>query len=393
MPESPVQMKILVVDDEPDLELLIRQKFRRRIRSQELEFVFAGDGFEALERLDEVAGVDIVLTDINMPRMDGLTLLNRLREVERDLKVVIVSAYGDLENIRTAMNRGAFDFITKPINFDDLEVTIQKTHGELQMLRKAFGLQQQLSAIQRELEIASQIQLSTLPSTFPAFPARKEFDIYATMIPAQEVGGDFYDFFLIDDRRLGFTLGDVSGKGIGAALFMAISRTMLRATGLQGLDVDACITHLNRVLYPETMPRMFVTLVYGILDTETGEVTYCSAGHDTPILLRKTGEVSSLERTGGLGLCLKAGFQYTSRKVRLDPGDMLFLFSDGVTEAVDDERERYSESRLAACLGRADGGGPAEVVRDVLRAVTDFSGGIDQSDDITMLALQYRGIA
>lgn len=389
MDNQPV--RILVVDDEPDLELLIRQKFRKKIRSEEISFLFAGDGFEALETLKNGAEVDIVLTDINMPRMDGLSLLSRIQDLDRLLKVVIVSAYGDMDNIRTAMNRGAFDFITKPINFDDLEITIAKTHLELEQLRKASHLQQKLSALHRELEIASKIQLSSLPSKFPAFPDRSDLDLYAMMIPAQEVGGDFYDFFLVDDDRLAFLLGDVSGKGIGAALFMAITRTMIRATGLQGLSPADCLCHVNRVLFPETMPRMFVTAIYGILDTRTGEATFCSAGHHAPLIVRKNGTVQPAERAGGLGLCLIPEFGYTQGTIQMEKGDRILLYTDGVTEAINNLGEQFDDTRLIECLNDTRDEGPAEMIRDVLRSVMAFSGGLTQADDITMLALQYNG--
>ncbi|MFQ5569691.1 MAG: PP2C family protein-serine/threonine phosphatase [Rhodothermales bacterium] len=383
--------KILVVDDEPDLELLIRQKFRKRIRRGDLEFVFAGDGVEALEHLRGDEEIDIVLTDINMPRMDGLTLLDKIGGLERLVKVVIVSAYGDMENIRTAMNRGAFDFLTKPIDFVDLETTVDKTRDELEALKQSVALQRQLTALQQELDIAARIQLSTLPSTFPAFPDRSDFDLHATMRPAREVGGDFYDFFLVDADRLGFVLGDVSGKGVGAALFMAVTRTILRATALQGLPAQACVRHVNRVLYPESLPHMFVTLVYGILHTLTGEVFYCNAGHTLPYVIRRGAGVTPLAGTGGVGLCLLKDFDYRAGSLTLQPGDTLLLYSDGVTDAVNDRRDQFTDERLRHRLLRMNGSAPAELVRDVLHALDTFSGGVAQPDDVTMLALQYHG--
>ncbi len=383
-------LTILVVDDEPDLELLIRQRFRRAIRSGHYHFLFARDGIEALARLAEDRHVDLVLSDINMPHMDGLRLLAEIAALERLLKVVIVSAYGDMSNIRTAMNRGAFDFVTKPIDFVDLEATIDKARRELNAVRSAFSSREELTAIQRELEIASRIQLSSLPTTFPAFPDRNEFDIYATMIPAREVGGDFYDFFLIDDDRLGFSLGDVSGKGIGAAFFMAVTQTMLRATALQGLPPEVCVTHVNRVLYPVSTSNMFVTLVYGVLDLTSGALDYVAAGHQPPYLLRG-GSVMELERTGGIGLCLVSDFAFEARRARLERGDSLVLFTDGVTEAKDAARDLFSERRLTDCLGRSNGATAAEQVRDVLRAVDAFTDGAVQADDITLLSLTYMG--
>ncbi len=381
-------VRVLLVDDEPDLELLVRQKFRKQIREGALEFAFAGDGVEALETLDADPAVEIVLTDLNMPRMDGLALLDRIGALDRLLKVVVVSAYGDMSNIRAAMNRGAFDFINKPIDFADLEVTLAKTHRELDALRSAVTLRAHLGALQRELEIAAQIQLSALPSRFPD---RTDLDLYATMIPAQEVGGDFYDFFLLDDDHLGFSIGDVAGKGVGAALFMAVTRTLLRATALGGMPPDECLRRVNAVLFPETLARLFVTLVYGILDTRTGEVRYSIAGHLPPFHLSAGGGAAPLPRTRGIGLCLLADFAYDTRAVTLAPGDALVLYTDGVTEATDAQRQQFSVERLHACLADATDESPGAVVRDLLRAIEAFSGGAPQADDITLLALRYHG--
>ncbi|HMB93718.1 MAG TPA: SpoIIE family protein phosphatase [Rhodothermales bacterium] len=385
--------RLLVVDDEPDLELLIRQKFRRRVRSGEIDFVFAGDGIEALAALEANPDIAVVLTDINMPRMDGLTLLDRIGDLDRLIKVVIVSAYGDMSNIRTAMNRGAFDFIIKPIDFVDLETTVDKTIREVEALQEATVLRTQLDSLQHELDLARQIQLSSLPSRFPAFPDRSDFDLHATMLPAREVGGDFYDFFLVDDDRLGFVLGDVSGKGMGAALFMAVTRTMVRATALRGLPVETCVRHVNRVLHPESLPRMFVTLIYGLLDTRTGAVTYCNAGHNLPYVVRASGEVALVPRTGGIGLCLASDFDYQPGTITLQPGDSLLLYTDGVTEAVDEHNEQFEEERLATCLHASNGEAAEPMIRHVLHTVEVFADGTAQADDLTLLALRYRGRA
>lgn len=386
-------INILVVDDEPDLELLIRQMFRRQIRDGAMSFSFAGDGVEALDLLKNGAETDIVLTDINMPRMDGLALLAAIRELHQPLKVIIVSAYGDMENIRTAMNRGAFDFITKPISFEDLTITIDKTHQDLLVHRNAAKVQRQLTAIQRELEIASKIQLSMLPSAFPAFPDRDEFDLHATMIPAQEVGGDLYDCFLLEDGRLGFLVGDVSGKGVGAALFMAITRTMVRATAQRGLGPGETLRAVNRALFPETMPHMFVTLVYGVLDPQTGDVTLCNAGHNHPFLVRHDGHVELLETPRALAVCLHRDFEYRDTHLQLAPGETLVLYSDGVTEARDAAGGQFGDDRLTRCLLESRAERPAEIIRDVLRRLQAFCGSVPLSDDVTLLLLQYIGLA
>src|SRR5579863_2075341 len=171
--------KILVVDDEPDLELLIKQRFRRKIRDGGFDFEFARNGEEALAKLTSDESIDIVMSDINMPVMDGLTLLLRLREMDRLLRTVVVSAYGDMQNIRIAMNRGAYDFLTKPIDFDDFEITLQKTIQEIEGVKAGHQARQRLEVIESELNVANRIQQSMLPRRFPPFPERRDFEIYA----------------------------------------------------------------------------------------------------------------------------------------------------------------------------------------------------------------------
>src|SRR5579863_2987171 len=177
IPPNPHQ--ILVVDDEPDLELLVRQRFRRQIRDKEFEFHFSHNGEEALQTLSAKPCIDLVLSDINMPVMDGLTLLARLRDSGKTRRAVIVSAYGDMSNIRTAMNRGAIDFLTKPIDFEDMEVTIRKSLDHVAQLRESIDTQERLIAIRQELGVAARIQQSILPCDFPPFPGRRDFELHA----------------------------------------------------------------------------------------------------------------------------------------------------------------------------------------------------------------------
>jgi sigma-B regulation protein RsbU (phosphoserine phosphatase) len=381
--------RILVVDDEPDLQLMISQKFRKQVRDKELYFTFATSGVEALRKLQENGDTDVVLTDINMPEMDGLTLLTKLNEQYPLLKAVIVSAYGDMANIRMALNRGAFDFVTKPIDFDDLEATLKKTISEALTFKQAVKDRDQLVTIQQELEVARKIQQSIVPRRFPPFPDRKEFEIHATMIPAQNVGGDFYDFFLIDDGRLGFVIGDVAGKGVPAALFMAVSKTLLKATALKGLPPEECLQQVNRILYMESVAAMFVTIFYGILDIRTGELHYCNGGHNPPYLLRADGQIEALELTGGIALGAMKNSVYKAKQITLQSGDGIFLFTDGVTEAMDRNSELFSEARLEENLkGKADVSLP-QLIESVIAAINAYASGAPQADDITTLALRF----
>jgi len=382
--------RILVVDDEPDLEQIILQKFRKQIRENLYQFTFAKNGVEALQKLEEDEGLELILSDINMPEMDGLTLLNKIKEMENPLyRSVIVSAYGDIDNIRTAMNRGAFDFVIKPIDLNDLEITINKSLRDLAIFKEALRSRDQLTVIKRELSIATEIQTSILPKTFPAFPDRKEFDIFAKMIPAREVGGDLYDFFLIDKYRLGVIIGDVSGKGIASAMMMAVSKTLLKATALKGISPDTCLSLVNNVLVEESLPTMFVTVFYGVFDTRRGAFEYSSGGHNTAYLVSKTGEVRQLENKGGVFLGGVKDIDYESNMAILQPGDTLFLYTDGVTEAMNAKDEMFHESGLEKSLQAHNELALDAMVQNVFQDVQNFAGGVEQSDDITCVAVRF----
>jgi sigma-B regulation protein RsbU (phosphoserine phosphatase) len=382
--------KMLVVDDEPDLESMIRQKFRRKINEGKYEFVFASNGLEALSRLLEHKDIGIVLSDINMPEMDGLTLLAKLNELRNPaLRTVIVSAYGDMDNIRTAMNRGAYDFVTKPIDFIDLETTIEKTIKELDTIRSAIAEHDKLIAIQSDLDTARNIQSAILPKKFPPFPEIKEFEIYAAMEPAKEVGGDLYDFFLLDNNRVGFVIGDVSGKGVPAAIFMAVSRTLIRATALKGIPPEECLTYVNHLLCNESVASMFVTVFYGVLDYKNGTLVYANGGHNPPYVLSKDGELKELELTGGLALGVIDGVSYQSKTVQINSGDLIYTFTDGVTEAMNKEFELYSEERLELLLKENYVVNTTEIISKSFENVKIHADGELQSDDITILAIKY----
>lgn len=381
---------MLVVDDEPDLESMIRQKFRRKINEGKYEFVFASNGLEALSRLLEHKDIGIVLSDINMPEMDGLTLLAKLNELRNPaLRTVIVSAYGDMDNIRTAMNRGAYDFVTKPIDFIDLETTIEKTIKELDTIRSAIAEHDKLIAIQSDLDTARNIQSAILPKKFPPFPEIKEFEIYAAMEPAKEVGGDLYDFFLLDNNRVGFVIGDVSGKGVPAAIFMAVSRTLIRATALKGIPPEECLTYVNHLLCNESVASMFVTVFYGVLDYKNGTLVYANGGHNPPYILSKDGELKELELTGGLALGVIDSVSYQSKTVKIESGDLIYTFTDGVTEAMNKDYELYSEERLELLLKENYGVNTTEIISKSFENVKIHADGELQSDDITILAIKY----
>lgn len=382
--------RILIVDDEPDLEQLIRQRFRKEVRQNEYEFVAAFNGLEALDILQNENDIDLVLTDINMPQMDGLTLLKKIRELNNPvLRAVVISAYGDMDNIRTAMNRGAFDFVTKPIDFEDLDITIRKTLQEISHIKNALEARDSFMAVQQELEIARNIQLSILPQNNHIFRDREELDLDAIITPAKEVGGDFYDYFMIDEHRLGFCIGDVSGKGIPAAIFMAVCKTALKSIAVKGISPDECFHTINSTLVQESPSNVFVTAFYGILNIETGELEYVNAGHNPTYHINSAGDVNSLPLVDGIPLGYIKDFQYGKQKITLHKGDTLFLYTDGVDEAMDKDENEFSEKRLKAALRQFAKVKLSELNKSVIEKVHEFTGGISQSDDITILALRY----
>ncbi|HWE49504.1 MAG TPA: SpoIIE family protein phosphatase [Bryobacteraceae bacterium] len=376
--------RILVVDDEPDLKPLVLQKYRKRIAAGELDFSFACDGEDALRVLEEEPEIELIATDINMPVMDGLTLLGEIRNLSRLTKTIIVSAYDDLENIRTAMNRGAYDFVTKPIDFADLERTIDKTLHELDELRCGREARERLSALEVELQLATKIQRSILPEIIEG---HKEFDIGAAMLPARQVSGDFYDFFLMDGNRLGLAIGDVSGKGIPAALFMAVSRTLVRAVAMQGGSPRHCLEQVNRILLKQSTGDVFLTLLYGVMDLTTGEFEFSAGGQTPPFLCSPDRPGAFLREPRGMMLGLLDEAVYESRKIRIEHGETLVLYTDGVTEAENAEGKFFTEKCLQAVLD-CNKDNPAKVITSrLISALESFTGG-DPRDDITVLALR-----
>jgi phosphoserine phosphatase RsbU/P len=392
LPGNPMAHKILVVDDEPDLEVLIRQKFRKQIREAEYHFEFAQNGVQALQKLDEHKDITVVLSDINMPEMDGLTLLQRINEKNNPiLKSVIISAYGDMENIRTAMNRGAFDFLMKPIDFSDLELTVNRTMAQLEVSRLALKSRDDLLAVQRDLATATRIQQSLLPKTFPPFPHRPEIDLHAEMMTAKEVGGDFYDFYFIDEDRLAFAIGDVSGKGIPAAIYMAVSRTLLKAVANQVVNPGEVLRKLNMLLIPESESSTFVTVFFGVLNVRTGELQYSNGAQNPPYHFGASGTIEQLPLTDGSILGKIPNIDFETRKLRLEPGDTLYLYTDGVPEAMDPEFNQYGDERLQAYLRENCAAGIKPIIQGNIQDLKRFTRDASQSDDITVLALRFCG--
>lgn len=288
----------------------------------------------------------------------------------------------------------------------DAELPPVRTRDEVGMLAQAFftmrdSLKEYIrqltettaakERIQSELKVATDIQASLLPRTFPAFPNRPEVDIFAVMDPAKEVGGDFYDFFFVDDRHLCFLIADVSDKGVPAALYMMVAKTLLKTEALRGIPPDEILTRVNDLLAPDNENCMFVTVFCAVLDTVSGELTIANAGHNPPLLCTAERGVEFMALPPGFVLGPMADMKYEARSLALRPHDVILLYTDGVTEAKNREAAMFGEERLREAFAGRAGESTTTIVHAIREEVRRFANETPQSDDITVLALRFTG--
>ena len=289
-------------------------------------------------------------------------------------------------------------------NEESMEVSV-KTGNEIEELFDSFKQMygdvrdyiNQLSVVTAEkerigaeLDVAAHIQASMLPCIFPAFPERKEIDIYATMDPAKEVGGDFYDFFMVDDRHLAIVMADVSGKGIPAALFMVIGKTLIKDHTTPGRDLGKVFTAVNNLLCEANSEGLFITAFEGVLDLVTGEFNFVNAGHEMPFVCKADGAFEPYKIRPGFVLAGMEDMRYRAGSMILEPGDKIFQYTDGVTEATNIHNELYGMERLEVILNKVKCGTSHEILPAVKADVDEFVGEAPQFDDITMLCLEYK---
>ncbi|MBQ2596610.1 MAG: SpoIIE family protein phosphatase, partial [Oscillospiraceae bacterium] len=270
-------------------------------------------------------------------------------------------------------------------SFDDLS---KKTR---QYIEDITEITREKERVSTELSMASQIQNSMLPHVFPPYPNRQEFDIYATMKPAKEVGGDFYDFFLIDEDHLGLVIADVSGKGVPAALFMMIAKTILQSCAMLGKSASEILAKTNEALCSNNQVDMFVTVWIGILELSTGKLTASNAGHEYPVLKHPDGRFELFRDKHGFVLGGIEGAKYKEYELRMEPGAKLFVYTDGVPEATDAENRMFGLDRMMEALNREPDAVPGRILENVHEAVDIFVRDAEQFDDLTMLCLEYKG--
>lgn len=248
-----------------------------------------------------------------------------------------------------------------------------------------------IAMTERDLSLATRIQADMLPNVFPAFPERKEFDIYASMNPAKEVGGDFYDFFFLDEDHLGIVMADVSGKGVPAALFMMISMTLIKNNALSGKNPARVLEDTNNQICANNKEEMFVTAWFGILDIKTGNLVAANAGHEFPMMKAPHGNYEIYKDKHGLVIGGMEGIKYKEYEMHLDPGSVLFLYTDGVPEATNAQKELFGLERTVEVLNEDPERQPEDVLKAVTNRVSEFVGKAPQFDDLTMLCIRYNG--
>jgi serine phosphatase RsbU (regulator of sigma subunit)/HAMP domain-containing protein len=340
---------------------------------------------------------------------------DRISAAERSfiiLSVLIILIVGGITFAFSKMITTPFLSLTRgveEIGKGNLESKVMvRTGDELERLANTFNkmtddlkvyiknLEETTSAkerIESELKIAHDIQMGMLPKVFPPFPDVPEFDIYAMLEPAKEVGGDLFDFFFLDDDHLCFTIGDVSGKGMPASLFMVVTKIMVKTKATKGLTPEKVLDRVNQDISMDNPSLLFVTLFFGILNIRTGELQFANGGHNPPLIIRSNGDIGMMESTGGIALGVMEDFLYGSKTVALQRGDLIVLYSDGVTEAMNRMQELYSDKRLIALMRTLKDRSVDEIIRGIIESVDGFCKGEPRSDDITLMAIRFNGPA
>jgi sigma-B regulation protein RsbU (phosphoserine phosphatase) len=388
---NPADATLLVVDDNEDNRYTLTRRLKREGYTK---LVTAENGRQALDLL-KAQHFDLVLLDIMMPEMDGYQVLEQVKAdaALREIPVIMISALEEVESVIRCVELGAEDYLSKPFNPTLLRARVG---ASLEKKRLRDEVRASLARLEQEIDGARVAQLGMLPSTFPAVSAEQPVEVHALMDPAREVGGDLYDAFYAADGTFCFLVGDVSGKGAAAGMFMARTRSLVRMAVVElrprlaeGERSPARIAEaVSRELCLDNRERMFVTLFLGFLDAHSGTLTYINAGHPVPYLLRAAGALEKVDGKPQAPLAVRAGIRYQDQTVSLQPGDALFACTDGVVEATNGAGELYSAERLEVQLRDAIGTAPEAMVRAVKRHVDAFTGDAPKADDVTILALR-----
>jgi sigma-B regulation protein RsbU (phosphoserine phosphatase) len=382
--------RILVVDDNASN----RDLLSRRLQRQGHTVLQAEDGARALALVEKEA-LDLVLLDLMMPGISGYDVLALLKRDSRfrDIPVIMISALSELDSIVRCIEAGADDYLAKPF---DPTLLRARVGASLEKKRLRDELRASLARLEEELDQARKMQLGMLPRHFPACTPEHPVEVHASMEPAREVGGDLYDCFYANMHLFCFLVGDVSGKGAPAAMFMARTRSLVRVVVDLWQRADAAAMSsaqiaeaVNRELCQDNDDCMFVTLFLGLLDTRTGTLAYTNAGHPAPHILRASGDIEQIEGKPDVPLGVRSKATYRTDTIALLPGDAVVVVSDGVDEAMNSEGDFYTLERLDAVLRGAGKASAAELVRAVTDHVRDFVGSAPKADDVTALGIRW----
>ena len=335
---------------------------------------------------------DLILLDIVMPDVDGFETFRRLKSnpLSSNIPIIFITAMDDEADETRGLSMGAVDYIAKPIVPAVVRARV-RTHLELrrhtEALERAYAtIQAQKERMEQELKVGQKLQLSLQPQ----LPHGEQFEVAASMCSAREVSGDFYDVFYVDPWHLCVCIGDVSGKGVPAALFMSMSRTLVRTKADKVLSTGQIVTEVNRAIVGSNDACMFVTMVVAMLDTRSGQMTYTNAGHTSPLIVDASGEVVKLPGRHGMAVGVEEVI-YREDSLLLDPSRTILFYTDGVTEARDPQDGLFGETRLMQSLVECAPENPGELIESVTREVDRFEAGTEHADDITLLSLRYRG--
>ncbi|MEH6587680.1 MAG: SpoIIE family protein phosphatase [Halioglobus sp.] len=388
MSEEQPKPVVLAVDDTPEnLDVV------RGILVPEYKVKAVTNGAAAL-KVAASRPPDIILLDIMMPDMDGYEVCRQLKAnpLTADIPVIFLTAKDQTADEAEGFALGAADYIHKPVNPPILQarvrthVALKKSMDDLQQLSQALAAAKERMEI--ELNVGRDIQKSMLPEVAPNC---REVTLSARMDAAREVGGDFYDYFMLNEDELCFCVADVSGKGVGAALFMAMTKLLIKSRAIDDQLPSEILTRVNSDLAKDNPECMFVTVFLAKINLRNGTVEYTNAGHNPPLIRRASGAVEEVRDQHGPVLAIEEDRDYGQSTLTLNPDDVLLVFTDGVTEAMDIEDNLYSDQRLLEALQSVDEASASIVLQKVTDSVDEFAQGAEQADDITMIALQYNG--
>jgi sigma-B regulation protein RsbU (phosphoserine phosphatase) len=382
---------LLIVDDNEDNRYTLTRRLQREGYTN---LTSATDGQQALDLLKS-RPFDLVLLDVMMPGLNGYEVLERMRADNRlrHIPVIMISAVDELDSVIRCIELGAEDYLAKPFNPTLLRARVG---ASLEKKRLRDEVVDALNQVENELKAARQIQMSMVPTEFLVPTPDRPVEVYATLEPARRVGGDLYDFFWGEDGRMYFVVADVSDKGAPAALFMARTKTMIRLVatlyrpaGNGPMEPHRIIQKVNEGLSQENQQGMFVTVFLGIFDPAMAKLSFSNAGHNLPYLLRASDGVSVLDGARGKPLGIRPTFTYQSESLKLAPGDGLFVYTDGITEALNPSSELFSEMRLEEALRSLAAASASDMVSGVMRRVRAFAADAAQADDIAAIAVRF----